>query len=841
MIRTTRRNFLKLGMASGALLAAGEVIGCGQESLTGTVSLEPGGKDFSPKTGAERTAIPTACWNCVTRCAAIGFVEDGRLVKMESNPDSIRTEGKMCAKGQAGPNHVYDPDRVLYPMKRVGPRGGGQWQRLSWDAALTEIVDHIKPLRDAGTPEKFMFHYGRMKASSSKLVKSSFLHTFGTETIGNHTSICEGGKWVAQELTWGKHYDSWDFDNTGFVLNFGSNVFEAHTNHIPTSPRLIRAMTDRGVRLITFDVKLSNTAAKSSEWIPIKPGTDGAVMLAMCNHIISNNLHDRDFLDYVKATGDPDASTEEKEDSLRNHLDRFTPEWAEGISGISADKIKAVAEDFATTKPACLITYRGAVAHYCGAENERSAMMLASLTGNIDNPGGRCKAVGASWEYPKSPDPPEKKGLKILNGFPGQVAFPNHHVSNQILKMIKDGSAGRPEVYMWYCHTPVFANGEVQENIDVLKDESMLPYSICINPFYDESAALADLILPDATYLERWDSEDMVSPTQVAEYYIRQPLVEPLCGIKSFADVCFDLADRMGMPLFESEGINSMEDFVRYACENTTGVPGFDYMKQNGVWHDPEAEPKYYSYKKDMGTDEDLIAGSYTLDPGGTGVWWKQPKEDARYGDDKHDYKTYKAQKLADGTNVSGFKPDKINKSGFMELYSELLAGKDYSALPSYYPIPEHQNMSAGQLVLTTYKVAVQTHSRNANCKWLSELFHENPGWIHPDTAASLGIGDGDTVSVTSSVGSFKTKARVTKGIIPGAIAVSHHLGHWQYGRYASGNPSPDPQPAECRPEAEQHWWNTYGVRPNWAIPNSPDPISGQQRWMDTVVTVTKI
>jgi anaerobic selenocysteine-containing dehydrogenase len=97
----------------------------------------------------------------------------------------------------------------------------------------------LKKLRDEGHPEKFMFHYGRMKASSSKIVKSVFLANYGTKTIGNHTSICEGGKWTAQELTWGKHYDNWDFDNTKFVLNFGSSVLEAHTNHIPTSQRLV--------------------------------------------------------------------------------------------------------------------------------------------------------------------------------------------------------------------------------------------------------------------------------------------------------------------------------------------------------------------------------------------------------------------------------------------------------------------------------------------------------------------------------------------------------------------------------------------------------------------------
>jgi anaerobic selenocysteine-containing dehydrogenase len=120
-------------------------------------------------------------------------------------------------------------------MKRAGKRGSGKWKRISWDEALGEVAGRLKKLRDDGHPEKFMFHYGRMKGSSSKIVKSVFLANYGTKTVGNHTSICEGGKWTAQELTWGKHYDNWDFDNTNFVINFGSGVLECHTNHIPTS------------------------------------------------------------------------------------------------------------------------------------------------------------------------------------------------------------------------------------------------------------------------------------------------------------------------------------------------------------------------------------------------------------------------------------------------------------------------------------------------------------------------------------------------------------------------------------------------------------------------------
>ena len=218
----TRRQFLQLGAAASGLTLGAPVL-----AAPNPPKIEFfGGKDYSRKTGLQRIAKPSACWQCVTRCPIIGYVEDDRLVKIEGQPNSVRTMGKICAKGQGGVNHPNDPDRILYPLRRVGQRGEGKWKRVSWDEALTELGARLQGLRDTGHPEKFMFHYGRMKASSGKIIKQ-FLSGYGTKTIGNHTSICEGGKWTAQELTWGKHYDNWDIDQTKYVLSFGSNLLEA--------------------------------------------------------------------------------------------------------------------------------------------------------------------------------------------------------------------------------------------------------------------------------------------------------------------------------------------------------------------------------------------------------------------------------------------------------------------------------------------------------------------------------------------------------------------------------------------------------------------------------------
>ncbi len=818
----TRRALFGAGAAGAAVLAA--VKTAAAAPLTGK-PLVQAGRDISPKTGKVRQAIPSACWQCVARDGIIGYVEDGRLVKIEGNPRLPRTNGKLCARGQAGANQSYDPDRLLYPMKHVGTqRGDGKWKRISWDEALNELTGRLKALQDAGTPEKFMFHYGRMKASSSKIIKSYFLPAYGTKTIGNHTAICEGAKWTAQELSWGKHYDVNDVTHTNFILNFGCNALAAHTNHIPLSQRLTNAISGRGVPMATFDVRLSETAAKGREWVPIKPGTDLAVVLAMCNVLISQDKVDKDFINTWTNCGIP---------QLKKHLAKYTTKWAEKISGVPAAKIESLANEYYDNRPSTVISYRGAVAHYNGVQCERAVMMLEAIAGNIDIKGGRCKAVGAKWKNSYPTPKGSAKKLKIIDG-DGSAALPTHHVCEQVLGQIKDGSHGRPDIYMIYCYNPAYVNGHCKENIEILKDKKLIPYLVAVDVSYSESTALADLILPDTPYTERWDWEDMVSMDQIPEYYIRQPLIKPLGESRDFKDVCCELARRLGGAVAKAMPFSSAEEFVKDACENTPGVKeagGFEYMKKHGAWVDPKAKPKYKSYAKKLSKAD--LEGAI-LDKK-TGVYWKG-KAGEDYTSTKGAYKKYVGQVAYDGNVYAGFKPDKLNKSGLFEIDSNLLKAKGFPGLPTWMPIPEHEKMKEGELILTTYKVPTQSHSRTQNCKYLSELYHRNPAWINPVTAKKLGIEDEDEIQITSPSGNITTEARVTEAITPSVIAVSNHCGHWEYGRYASGKKAPLATDDDA--DLARIWWDDRGAHPNWVMPNAPDPIAGQQRFMDTVVTV---
>ena len=182
---------------------------------------------------------------------------------------------------------------------------------------------------------------------------------------------------------------------------------------------------------------------------------------------------------------------------------------------------------------------------------------------------------------------------------------------------------------------------------------------------------------------------------------------------------------------------------------------------------------------------------------------------------------------------------DKLNKTGLIEISSDYLKKKNFSAIPSWMEIPEHRNLTTKQLILTTYKVNVQTHSRTANNRWLTELYHDNPALINPDTARKFKLKNGDLVNISSNVGEVVTSVKVTEGVKPGVIAISFHLGHWEYGEFASGNKASSGH--KCITDCEFVWWNTYGKNPNWVIPSKPDPIGGQQRWMDTVVEIKRM
>lgn len=837
MFRISRRGFLKLGAAAGAAVAVKGAFG----SIAEAMELKTGGKSVSRKDKQERVGIPSVCLQCVTTCGIIGFVENGRLVKIEGNPEHPNNRGRICAKGQAGINQVYDPDRILYPMKRVGKRGEGKWKRISWDEALNEVAGKLRAVRESGKPEEFFFHYGRNRTQG---FTDRFTKAFGTPSVFNHTAICEASKQVAQELMWGKSLDVNDVVNTKLMINFGCNVYEAHTNHTPFSQRVIDGRVENGARLVTFDVRLSNTAARSDEWFPIKPGTDGLVALAMANVIMQEGLYDPKFItEWTNVTPE----------QLAQHLAQYTPEFAEKESGVPAKDIIRLAREFATTKPATTISYRGACAHHGGAQNERAILMLNAITGNIDVKGGACLPRTGNTKGepdPKPGEPKAKSGIKEYwkKNFP----FAAHGVNQTVLPLVKEG-VQKCSVYMTYVYNPVYSNPDGDLQASVLLDEKLVPYHVAIDAYMGEATALADIILPDATYLERWDPETTNSYAMVPFVALRQPVIKPLGESRGVRDILYELARRIGGGMEQYFNYGSAEEYCKVAVSGNAGLD-WEELKKKGVWYDKSKKPSYKDYLRELKPED--LEGTKVDEKWGDIYKEKEVEKEVEKEIDGQKVKVKEKViektvigRMFQGKAVKGFPTSKLKKTSIFEIFSEGLEKAGLGGLPTYMPVPEIQGMKAGELIMTTFKVNVHTQSRTANCKWLTEIAHENPLWIHPDTAASLGLEEGDEVEVKSKVKSMRTKVHLTEGIHPQVVAFAMGMGHTEYGRiakaqnFSSKGAGKDAGVDLYDPDTNRIWWAKHGNgwHLNPLVPVHADPVGGNQAWMSTIVTVKKV
>ncbi|WP_126443658.1 molybdopterin-dependent oxidoreductase [Sulfuricystis multivorans] len=819
MPKVTRRTFLKVSAATGTAAATAP-------RLLQAMENELGGKDFGPVTGAERQAIPYTCHVCNIQDGAIAYVENGRIVKLEGNPEHVSTRGRLCAKGNSGMWYTYNPDRVLYPLKRVGARGEGKWKRITWDEALTEIAQKLDAALKED-PNTIFLKWGRDRTGGAL---TRFMHTLGSDSTMNHTSVCESSKKVGLEPSWGPDIETPDFANTKYVLNFGSNVLEASYFHNPLSQRVTEGRIDNHMKIVTFDVRLSNTAGFSDEWIPVHPATDGAVALAIGHVILRDDLQDSDFIN---------TWTNVTVKELKEHYKQFTPEWAEKISGVPAATIERLAHEFATAKPATVFTYRGPAKHLYGSYNEKACMMLPILTGNVETKGGYCLPRGMGWPQP-DPKPPK----------PAKHAYSNHHhhplyplashsVSHLTPFDIVEGKR-KVNVYFTYMDNPTYTNpGGMAVWGKLFKDEKLIPYYVSISTVIGEETALADIILPDCMFLERWEPESM--PNSLWPWLgIRQPVIAPLGETRETRVILRDIIHKL-----DPDGSRGMkkywnfkdgEDYMRQHFDNIPGLKeagGLDFLKKKGVWPiygklNPatgkisdktgrEIKAEYELYKKELSA-ADMMGATVGKD----GVIMKNGKA---IGVQRN------------GKNYVGFPtPNRL-----INVRVDEWAKYGFNPMPTFKRIPWHETMKDDELIMTTYKFNVHVQSRTASVKWLAEIAHNNPMWINTETAKKIGVKTGDLVRVESKVGYLVTKAYVTEGIHPKTVAIATGCGHWEYGRLATLKLKEQPQFGGTEdPDLKNVWWDDKGVHPNAIIPAIADPIGGSQAWYDTVVKVTK-
>lgn len=839
--------------------------------------------------------IPGMCQLCSTVCGIIGHVKDGRLLKIEGNPKDPNSRGKLCARGHAGLNHLYHPERLLYPLRRVGKRGEGRWKRISWDEALTEIADRLKAVRESGHPEEFAFHQGRQR---SKDAIKRFLDAFGTSTQLSHRALCSGNRRAANlTALWESDWDLNDVENSKYILNFGSNAFEAHQGHVPFAQRIQNGRFENGAKLVTFDVRLSNTAGRSDEWFAPYPGTDGAVALAMGHTILTEGLHNADFINTWT-----NVSVEE----LTDHMRQYTPEWAETVSGIRATDIRRIAREFAAAAPACTtMCNRGSSAHLNGYYNDRAIGLLNALVGSVGKKGGWCwspwSGVDPDFKPPKGP--PSAKTWSVLEDPP---EYPLANVwrrmrVGEIIYLYLLQERAKLQMYMTYNLDSPLTWPEESLTQQVMCDEDKIGFHVCINCFYNETAHYADIVLPWTTYLERWDLDARGAYNLRPYVGIRTPMVEPLGESRDIRDFFPELARRVGGGMEKAYEYGSTEDYMQQWAADVpanpeTGKQGLERLLDEGVYENTERDPFYEPYLQELTADElaganiDKETGVVTKDGIGIGrklndVYVRGFKTPSR----RFEIRSLFVNRIGQNQDCSAL----IAQSGAKASNRPAShAGNDLnvSELPTWFQPEELTSLRTDELVMTSFKWNVHNHGRTMNLKWLAEIVHSNPAWMNPATAAALGVKDADWIEITSFqsqhlvrtaphlkhdgevdtetgriiVSRMRVPIVTMEGLHPKVIAMSNSCGHTEYTKVAqaksgraegsktggmdiNGYRDPDWERNmwwEDQTDYDPEQWQTNtgnGWNQNRLMPIAPDAITGQQSFHDTIVRIRRL
>ena len=840
--------------------------------------------------------VPGMCQLCSTVCGIFGYVKDDRIIKIEGNPNDPNSRGHLCARGHAGLNHQYHPERLLYPLKRVGARGEGKWKRISWDEALDEIASKLKTVRESGHPEEFAFHQGRQR---SKDALKRFLDAFGTKTQLSHRSLCSGNRRAANlAYLWESDWDLNDVENSKYILNFGSNAFEAHQGHVPFATRIQNGRFNNGAKLVTFDVRLSNTAGNSDEVFFPFPGTDGAIALAMGHAILKAGLANEEFIGSWTT-----VSLEE----LTEHLRPYTPEWAEKISGVPAKDIERIAIEFAQAAPAATtMCNRGSSAHINGFYNDRAIGLLNAIVGSVGKKGGWCWSPWGGLD-PQIKTPTMPASAKTWNVLEDPPEYPLANVwrrmrVGEIIYLYLLQGRAKLQAYMTYNLDSPLTWPEESLTQQVLCDEELINFHVCINCFYNETAHYADIVLPWTTYLERWDLDARGAYNLRPYVGIRTPMVKPLGEAKDVREFFPELAKRIGGGM-EDAYPQSVEEYMEEWASNVpenpqTGKAGLERLLDEGTWEDDTREPYYEPYNQPLtseqmaGAEIDEQTGMITKDGLGIGLMQNgKPVRGFSTPSRKFEIRSAFVQKIGKNEDCS----ELIARSGVTKTKNrpEQHEGHDVDIdpMPTWFQPQEHSSLGDDELIMTSFKWNVHNHGRTMNLKWLAEIVHSNPAWLHPETAASLGLRDGDWVEITSYysqeldtkianlterenievddkgrkiVSRMRVPIVTMEGIHPKAIAMSNSCGHTQYTSVAQAKRT-RPDAAEAQgidvmsyrdADWERNmWWedptgndpatwqpNTgNGWNQNKLMPIAPDPITGQQAFHDTVVSLTKV
>ena len=674
------------------------------------------------RAGDDTQVFKSVCRSCHGGCGALLHVREGKLVKVEGDRASPLNHGRLCPIGLSTVDLVNHPDRLQYPKRRRGPRGSGDWQRISWDEALDEISERVLAIRDKFGPEAIALGTGTGRHHIRWV--SRFGHALGTPNWSEpgfaqcfhprvNTSILTFGDFPVSDFTSGTP--------PACILYWGHNpVFSGPDGE--TRFNVLEAL-EHNPRIIVVDPRRTGLAEKAEIWLQLRPGSDDALALAMLNVVIGEKLYDEPFV----------TQWTHGFEALREHVKQFTPEWAEPITWVSADKIRAAARLFARTKPA-MMEWGCAIEHTPKCiQTIRAISMLPALTANVDVPGGWVFGMHGLGRFPSlienlTPEVNAKRlgadRFKLLGGEGADL--PAAHIPT-LLQAMREGKPYPVKAFL------VFGNNTLTTyaNTSLVYESLMkLDFMVCADLFMTPTAELADIVLPAAA----WPELDQLAglPTVAANVVLAQQKAVQIGECKPDEEIFVELARRMKLPV----GTESVKEVLDAQLAAGGLRMTFDQLKQDGFYKVP-FKPRKYEEK--------------------------------------------------------GFR----TPTGKIELYSTRFEQMGYAPLPYYEEPPESPLAAPEvakdyPLVLTSGgRIPFFFNSEHRQIDKLRRAHRDPIAEIHPDTAKRYGIVKGDWMWIETRRGGMRQKAKITDGIDPRVIHVQH--GWWfpdqpapQYGVWQS-------------------------------------------------------
>lgn len=655
------------------------------------------------------TTIASVCGGCHNMCPMYVDVEEGRAVRTHGVPGDPRTGGALCSKGQAGPQIAHDPRRLHYPLRRTGARGSGSFERVTWDEALRELASHIQSAREQQGDRAVAFVRGQACGwGFSYDMTQRLAHCLGVE-VGMGASECFVPRAVAEAITYGGMPSHCDYDHADLLLFWGKQpAFSC-----APSLRKIYDARDRGAKLVCIDPLHFHLAAHADQFVQIEPGTDLAMMLAMIYVIIEKGLWDGDFVD--RFTNDPGLARLSAHVRGANTLGApFTPAWASAICGVPAEVIEQLAIEYATTPRAGIVAGHGLEGRVNVTQTTRALAILRSITGHLDR-------VGCDVFTPKSPDRNPRFTLadRVVPGFEPQepvkmFAVPPYNPPDSSWPLLFKGQGLLPTPDVLRCmHEGQTKVALIQgANIMVTQPQPAVTkaaldnveYIAVLDPYLSETAMLADLVLPVATYLERTEPEWFKSDVWLPVLTLRQQAVA-VGECRPDTRIMIDLGRALGFT----------EEFP------TTDI----------AWY----------------INEDLAP---------SGITYEQLRESPHgvtFGD--IEYEKFETR----GFNAPG---------GKVNICSEVLRENGFDYLPNWEEPAESPRSRPDLVeeypfvVFTGRSGPMYVHEQRRTIPWLREMQPEPAVMINPSRARERGISDGDMVKVSSPRGNIRLKAEVT-------------------------------------------------------------------------------